>query len=153
MLIENEINLYLFDNKKEKSDIKNTDTMSNEKTRFSDEELEEFKDIIQNKLSEAKEDLSLLLNSLSHKDDHGTDDTGRSFNMMEDGSETLSREEMAQLAARQEKFIQNLNHALVRIENKTYGICRVTGKLIKKERLKLVPHATLSIEAKNQQGN
>ena len=124
---------------------------SKEKTRFSDEELNEFKEIITGKLEEAHEDLELLKNSLSHKDDHGTDDTGRTFNMMEDGSETLSREEMAQLASRQEKFIQSLNNALVRIENKTYGICRVTGKLIQKERLKLVPHATLSIEAKNQQ--
>jgi RNA polymerase-binding transcription factor DksA len=125
--------------------------MAKEKTRYGDKELEEFKEIINHKLKEAHEDLDLLKNSLSHKDDHGTDDTGRTFNMMEDGSETLSREEMAQLAARQEKFIQNLNNALVRIENKTYGICRVTGKLIQKERLKLVPHATLSIEAKNQQ--
>jgi len=125
--------------------------MSKEKTRFTDEELNEFKEIITGKLEEAQEDLELLKNSLSHKDDHGTDDTGRTFNMMEDGSETLSREEMAQLASRQEKFIQSLNNALVRIENKTYGICRVTGKLIQKERLKLVPHATLSIEAKNQQ--
>lgn len=127
--------------------------MAKEKTRYGDKELEEFKEIINHKLKEAHEDLDLLKNSLSHKDDHGTDDTGRTFNMMEDGSETLSREEMAQLAARQEKFIQNLNNALVRIENKTYGVCRVTGKLIKKERLKLVPHATLSIEAKNQQGS
>ena len=125
--------------------------MAKEKTRFSDEELEEFKEIINKKLAEAKEDLDLLQASLSHKDDHGTDDTGRTFNMMEDGSETLSREEMAQLASRQEKFIQNLKNALIRIENKTYGICRVTGKLIQKERLKLVPHATLSIEAKNAQ--
>lgn len=103
------------------------------------------------KLNEAKEDLNLLKGSLSHNDDHGTDDTGRTFNMMEDGSDTLSREEVAQLASRQEKFIANLQNALIRIENKTYGICRVTGKLIKKERLKLVPHATLSIEAKNDQ--
>lgn len=125
--------------------------MANEKTKFSDEELQEFKDIIDGKLEEADEDLQILKNTLSYKDDHGTDDTGRSFNMMEDGSETLSREEMAQLALRQEKFIQNLKHALVRIENKTYGVCRVTGKLIRKERLKLVPHATLSIEAKNAQ--
>lgn len=125
--------------------------MAKEKTRYSDEELKEFKEIITGKLEEAHEDLELLKNSLSHKDDHGTDDTGRTFNMMEDGSETLSREEMAQLASRQEKFIQSLNNALVRIENKTYGICRVTGKLIQKERLKLVPHATLSIEAKNEQ--
>jgi len=123
-----------------------------EKTRYSDAELSEFKEIIIAKLEEAKVDLELLKGSLSHSDDHGTDDTGRSFNMMEDGSETLSREEMAQLAARQEKFVQSLQNALIRIENKTYGICRVTGKLIQKERLKLVPHATLSIEAKRAQG-
>lgn len=125
--------------------------MSNEKTRFSDQELQEFKDLINNKLAESREDLDLLQSSLSHKDDHGTNDTGRTFNMMEDSSETLSREEVAQLAARQEKFIESLKNALIRIENKTYGICRVTGKLIRKERLKLVPHATMSIEAKNAQ--
>lgn len=122
------------------------------KTRYSDDELEEFKELILKKLAEAQEDLDLLKGSLSHNDDHGTDDTGRTFNMMEDGSDTLSREEVAQLASRQEKFIANLQSALVRIENKTYGICRVTGKLIQKERLRLVPHATLSIEAKNAQG-
>ncbi|MEX1001164.1 MAG: TraR/DksA C4-type zinc finger protein [Crocinitomicaceae bacterium] len=120
--------------------------------RYSDKDLAEFREIIEAKLKEAKLDLQLLKGQLDHSDDHGTDDTGRSFNMMEDGSETMSREEMAQLAARQDKFIQNLQHALRRIENKTYGICRVTGNLIKKERLKLVPHATLSIEAKNAQG-
>ena len=125
--------------------------MSKDKTRYSDEELNEFKALINDKLKEARIDLDLLKGSLSHSDDHGTNDTGRSFNMMEDGSETLSREEMAQLASRQEKFIQNLQNALIRIENKTYGICRVTGKLIRKERLKLVPHATLSIDAKNAQ--
>ncbi len=129
----------------------NLEAMSQEKTRYSDAELDEFKDLIQKKLKEAQEDYDLLKGSLSHNDDHGTDDTGRTFNMMEDGSETLSREEVAQLAARQEKFIQNLQAALVRIENKTYGICRVTGKLIQKERLMLVPHATMSIEAKNAQ--
>ncbi len=120
-------------------------------TRYSDEELQEFKELINKKLEEARIDLNLLRGSLSHNDDHGTDDTGRSFNMMEDGSETLSREEMANLANRQEKFINSLENALVRIENKTYGICRVTGKLIQKKRLMLVPHATLSIEAKNAQ--
>jgi DnaK suppressor protein len=125
--------------------------MSQEKNRFSDEELAEFKTLIQQKTKEAQEHYALLIGSLSHNDDHGTDDTGRTFNMMEDGSETLSREEISQLAARQEKFIQSLQVALVRIENKTYGICRVTGKLIAKERLKLVPHATMSIEAKNAQ--
>ena len=125
--------------------------MTKEKNRYSDSELEEFKTLIQAKLKEAQVDYTLLIGSLSHNDDHGTDDTGRTFNMMEDGSETLSREEVAQLAARQEKFIQNLNAALVRIENKTYGICRVNGTLIPKERLRLVPHATMSIDAKNSQ--
>lgn len=122
-----------------------------EKTRYSDAELQEFKELILNKIAEAKEDLELLNNEISHKDDHGTDDTGRSFNMMEDGAETFSREMNAQKAARQQKFIESLEHALMRIENKTYGICRVTGKLINKKRLELVPHATLSIEAKNMQ--
>ena len=125
--------------------------MSQEKTRYSDSELEEFKILIREKLKEAQEDYDMLKGSLSNSDNHGTDDTGRTFNMMEDGSETLSREEVAQLGARQEKFIQNLQSALMRIENKTYGICRVTGKLIQKERLRLVPHATLSIDAKNAQ--
>ncbi len=125
--------------------------MSQEKTRYSDAELEEFRVLINEKLKEARVDYDMLKESLSYGDNHGTDDTGRTFNMMEDGSETLSREEVAQLAARQEKFIQSLQNALIRIENKTYGICRVTGKLIQKERLRLVPHATLSIEAKNIQ--
>lgn len=121
------------------------------RTRYSDSELQEFKEIILKKLDEAKRDLELLRGSLTHTDDHGTDDTSPTFKMMEDGSETLSREETAQLLGRQEKFIQALESALVRIENKTYGICRVTGKLISKERLRLVPHTTLSIEAKAQQ--
>lgn len=121
------------------------------KTRYSDSELVEFKELIERKLEEAKVDLQLLKGSLSHNDDHGTNDTGRTFNMMEDGSDTLSREEVAQLASRQEKFVTALNNALIRIENKTYGICRSTGNLIQKERLMLVPHATLSIEAKNAQ--
>ena len=121
-------------------------------TIYADKDLTEFKELIEAKLIEANMDLDLLRGQLDHSDDHGTDDTGRSFNMMEDGSETMSREEMAQLAVRQEKFIQNLKNALIRIENKTYGICRVTGKLIQKKRLLLVPHATLSIEAKKAQG-
>lgn len=125
--------------------------MSTEKTRYSDQELAEFKVLIETKLEEAQRDYDLLKNSLSNNN-HGTDDTGRTFNMMEDGSDTLSREEVAQLSARQQKFIDNLKNALIRIENKTYGVCRETGKLISKERLKLVPHATLSIEAKNAQG-
>ena len=123
--------------------------MNKKKNRYSDSELEEFRSIIEKKLAEAKEDLVILKGSLSHKDDHGTDDTGRSFNMMEDGAETLMREENAQLASRTEKFIKNLENALIRINNKTYGVCRKSGKLINKERLKLVPHATLSIAAKN----
>jgi RNA polymerase-binding transcription factor DksA len=125
--------------------------MAKQKNRYSDKELKEFKDLIMGKLKEAKDDYNLLIGSLSHNDDHGTNDTGRTFNMMEDGSETLSREELASLAARQEKFINNLQAALIRIENKTYGICRVNGTLIQKERLKLVPHATMSIDAKNAQ--
>jgi RNA polymerase-binding transcription factor DksA len=126
--------------------------MNKVKNRYGDVELNEFRQIIETKLVEAKEDLLILKGSLSHKDDHGTDDTGRSFNMMEDGAETLMREENAQLAARSEKFIKNLENALIRINNKTYGVCRKTGKLISKERLKLVPHATLSIEAKMAEG-
>lgn len=122
-----------------------------DKTRYSDEELVEFKEIIDRKIAEAKNDLEGLKNSLSHKDDNGTDDTAHTFNMMEDGAGTLSREEVAQLAQRQEKFIRSLENALIRIENKTYGVCRETGKLIKKERLRAVPHATLSIEAKQAQ--
>ena len=125
--------------------------MSQEKNKYSDTELVEFKELINAKLKEAQEHYALLIGSLSHSDDHGTDDTGRTFNMMEDGSETLSREEVAQLAARQAKFIQNLQNALLRIENKTYGVCRITGKLIPKERLRLVPHATMSVDAKNAQ--
>jgi len=122
-----------------------------ENTRFSDAELKEFRDIIESKLVEAKEDYDLLNSSMSLKDNNGTDDTSPTFKLIEDGSDVLSREETAQLAARQEKFIKHLNDALIRIENKTYGLCRVTGKLISKERLRIVPHATLSIEAKNQQ--
>lgn len=118
--------------------------------RYSDKDLKMFEDLINSKLVEAKEDLTLLRKSLSHEDDNSTDDTSPTFKMMEDGSDTLTREETAQLAARQEKFIKHLEDALIRIRNKTYGICRMTGKLIRKERLKLVPHATLSIEAKNK---
>ena len=119
--------------------------------RYSDTELKEFEALIHVKLVKAKADLDELMKSLSHKDDNSTHDTSPTFKMMEDGSETLGREETAQLASRQEKFIMGLDSALIRIRNKTYGICRVTGKLIKKERLMLVPHATLSIEAKNMQ--
>lgn len=118
------------------------------RTRYSDAELKEFKGLIVYKLDEASRDYELLKNTLSHKDDHGTDDTSPTFKLLEDGSDVLSKEETAHLAARQEKYIQNLKNALIRIENKTYGICRVTGKLIPKERLRSVPHATLSIDAK-----
>lgn len=122
-----------------------------EKTRFTDAELEEFRTIINKKLDEAMVDYEMLKASMSNADNHGTDDTSPSFKLIEDGSEALSREETAQLASRQEKFIKHLRDALIRIENKTYGICRVTGKLIRKERLRVVPHATLSIEAKLKQ--
>ena len=122
--------------------------MAATKNSYSDKELKEFKQLIEDKLEEAKSDFDLLKKTLSHTDDNGTNDTSPSFKMMEDGSDTLSREETAQLAVRQEKFIKHLEDALLRIQNKTYGICRVTGNLIKKERLRLVPHATLSIDAK-----
>ncbi len=122
--------------------------MGKAKDRYSDKELGEFKKLIEDKLAEANNDLKGLKSSLSHSDDHGTDDTSPSFKIMEDGSTTLTREEIAQLAARQEKFIQHLENALLRIQNKTYGVCRATGKLIPKERLRAVPHATLTIEAK-----
>lgn len=122
-----------------------------EKTRYSDAELEEFKAIINSKLKEAKTDLDLLNDTMSLKDDNGTDDTSPNFKLIEDGSDVLSREETSQLAVRQEKFVKSLNDALIRIENHTYGICRVTNKLISKERLRIVPHATLSIEAKRLQ--
>jgi RNA polymerase-binding transcription factor DksA len=120
--------------------------------RYSDKDLKMFEKLINEKLEVAREDLDLLKGTLTHADDNSTDDTSPSFKMMEDGSETLSREETAQLAMRQEKFIQHLEEALTRIRNKTYGVCRVTKKLIRKERLMLVPHATLSIDAKNAQG-
>lgn len=119
--------------------------------RYSDSELQEFQSLIEEKLVVAQENYEELQRALSHADDNTTDDTSPTFKMMEDGSETMSREETAQLAARQQKFIVNLQNALLRIKNKTYGICRVTGKLIPKERLRLVPHATMSIEAKNKQ--
>ncbi|MCB0762125.1 MAG: TraR/DksA C4-type zinc finger protein [Flavobacteriales bacterium] len=119
--------------------------------RYSDEDLKEFEELILVKLAQAKTDLAELKQSLSHASDNSTEDTSPTFKMMEDGSETMSREETAQLASRQEKFIESLENALIRIKNKTYGVCRVTGKLIRKERLRLVPHATLSIDAKNQQ--
>lgn len=122
-----------------------------EKTSYTDSDLKEFKELIERKLIEAKNDLELLTSTMSHKNDHGTDDTSRTFKLMEDGSDVLSREETAQLAGRQQKFVKHLGDALMRIENRTYGVCRVTGKLIPKARLMVVPHATLSIEAKEMQ--
>ncbi|TCK83418.1 TraR/DksA family transcriptional regulator [Albibacterium bauzanense] len=124
-----------------------------EKTRYSDSELQEFKDLIMEKIRVAKEELSSLTQSLSSPNSNGTDDTAGTFKTLEDGSATLEKEQINQLAARQKKFIEGLEAALVRIENKTYGICRVTGKLIQKERLRAVPHATLSMEAKLNQRN
>jgi RNA polymerase-binding transcription factor DksA len=121
------------------------------KVRYSDKELEEFRTIIEQKIEKAKKDLELLKSSYMNDGNNGTDDTSPTFKAFEEGSETMSKEANTQLAIRQEKFIRDLKNALLRIENKTYGICRVTGKLINKERLKLVPHATLSIEAKNMQ--
>jgi RNA polymerase-binding transcription factor DksA len=119
-----------------------------DKIRYNDKELQEFKIIILNKLEEAKRDLILLTEAYTTKNDHDTNDTSPTFKVLEEGSNVLSKEENSQLAARQQKFIRDLESALLRIENKTYGVCRVTGKLIPKERLKIVPHATMSIEAK-----
>ena len=122
-----------------------------EKVCYSETELSYFKKIIEKKIESARQDLSLLQAAFSNDSDNGTDDTSPTFKSFEEGSSTLSKDENMKLAMRQEKFIKNLNNALIRIENKTYGVCRVTGKLISKERLKLVPHATLSIEAKRAQ--
>ncbi len=119
--------------------------------RYSDKDLAEFKSLIEEKIEKAKSHLDLLKSSYMNDGNNGTDDTSPTFKAFEDGSQTMSKEANTQLAIRQEKFNRDLNNALLRIENKTYGICRVTGKLINKERLKLVPHATLSIEAKNMQ--
>ncbi|MBQ9500256.1 MAG: TraR/DksA C4-type zinc finger protein [Bacteroidales bacterium] len=120
-----------------------------ERVRYSDAELEEFRQIILEKLEVAKRDYKLLKDSLTGQDGNDVDDTSPTYKVMEEGANTLNKEETTRLAARQLKFIQNLQAALVRIENKTYGICRVTGKLIPADRLRAVPHATLSIEAKN----
>ena len=122
-----------------------------EKTKYSDAELQEFKTLIEDKIQKARLDLDLLKSSYMNDGNNGTEDTAPTFKAFEEGSETMSKESNTQLAIRQEKFIRDLKNALIRIENKTYGICRVTGKLINKKRLFLVPHATLSIEAKNLQ--
>ena len=121
------------------------------KERFSDAELEEFRVLIQAKIDKAQNDLDLIKSAYMNDGNNGTDDTSPTFKAFEEGSETMSKEANSALAIRQEKFIRDLKNALNRIQNKTYGICRVTGKLINKERLKLVPHATLCIEAKNMQ--
>jgi len=123
----------------------------NEKTRYSESDLQEFKGILLAKLSSAKEELNSLATSLSSPNANGTDDTAGTYKTLEDGSATLEKEQINQLAARQKKFIEQLEAALVRIENKTYGVCRETGKLIPKERLRAVPHTTLSMEAKLKQ--
>ena len=125
--------------------------MSENIVRYSDKDLAEFKAIIEEKIRQAKTDLELIESTFKNDSNNGTDDTSPTFKAFEEGSETMSKEANVQLAIRQEKFIRDLKNALLRIENKTYGVCRVTGNLIQKERLKLVPHATLSIEAKKQQ--
>lgn len=119
--------------------------------RYADKDLAEFKILIQEKIEKAQHDLELIKSAYMNDHNNGTDDTSPTFKAFEEGSETMSKEANSQLAIRQEKFIRDLKNALIRIENKTYGVCRVTKKLISKERLKLVPHATLSIEAKNMQ--
>ena len=124
---------------------------SNMKVRYSDKELSEFKKLIENKIIKAKVDHELLKSAYMNDGNNGTEDTSPTFKAFEESSETMSKEANTQLAIRQEKFIRDLNNALIRIENKTYGICRVTGKLINMQRLLLVPHSTLSIEAKNLQ--
>lgn len=124
---------------------KKTETM---KTRYSDEELEEFREIITGKLVKAREDLELLKEAYTNHSENDTNDTSPTFKVLEEGQQVLSKEENSNMAARQQRFITNLENALVRIQNKSYGICRSTGKLIGKERLRAVPHATLSIEAK-----
>jgi len=121
------------------------------KTRYSDAELDEFKKLIQKKLADARKELATLQAQLTAANEHGTDDTASTFKMLEDGSDSLAKEEAGQLAGRQMKFIEQLENAMIRIENKTYGVCRVTGKLIPKERLRAVPHTTQSIEAKLNQ--
>ena len=125
--------------------------MTTNPVKYSDSDLEEFKGIILDKIAHAQEDLNLLKGTFKNDRNNGTEDTSPTFKGFEEGSETMSKEANVQLAIRQEKFIRYLNNALMRIENKTYGICRATGNLIQKQRLMLVPHATLSIEAKKMQ--
>lgn len=119
------------------------------KARYSDQELAEFKELIFKKIEKAKHDYQILKSAINQSDGNDTEDTSPTFKVIEEGATVLSKEEAGRLAQRQQKFIQHLQAALIRIENKTYGVCRETGKLIAKERLRAVPHATLSIEAKN----
>ncbi len=123
-----------------------------EKTRYSDPELQEFKEIILAKLEKARQDYETLRASIDHSDGNTTDDTSPTFKVLEEGASVYSKEQASRLAQRQGKFIKHLELALIRIENKTYGVCRETGKLISKERLRAVPHATLSINAKEKRG-
>ncbi|GGD19847.1 TraR/DksA family transcriptional regulator [Hyunsoonleella pacifica] len=125
--------------------------MASNTVRYSDSELAEFKTLIQEKIEKAQHDLELIKSAYMNDHNNGTDDTSPTFKAFDEGSAVMSKESNSQLAIRQEKFIRDLKNALIRIENKTYGVCRVTGKLINKKRLELVPHATLSIEAKNMQ--
>ncbi|BAO54481.1 TraR/DksA family transcriptional regulator [Nonlabens marinus] len=126
-------------------------TSTDEKVRYSDKDLAHFKEIVKGKIAEATEQYELIKSAYMNDADNGTDDTAPQFKAFDEGSAVMSKEANAALAIRQEKFIRDLKNALIRIENKSYGVCRVTGKLIAKERLELVPHATLSIEAKNMQ--
>ena len=125
--------------------------MADVKIKYSDKDLQEFKEIILDKIAKSEEDLAILESSYKNDASNGTDDTSHTFKAYDEGADTMAKEANMQLAIRQQKFIRDLKNALNRIENKTYGVCRVTGKLIQKERLKLVPHATLSIEAKRKQ--
>lgn len=126
--------------------------MSIENTsRYSDKDLEKFRAIIHQKIDKSQHDLELIKSAYMNDHNNGTEDTSPTFKAFDEGSQVMSKESNSQLAIRQEKFIRDLKNALIRIENKTYGICRVTAKLINKKRLELVPHATLSIEAKNMQ--
>ncbi|WP_124978860.1 TraR/DksA family transcriptional regulator [Nonlabens xiamenensis] len=128
-----------------------SETNTDEKLRYSDAELAHFKKILEEKIAEAKEQYELIKSAYMNDADNGTNDTAPQFKAFDEGSAVMSKETSSQLAIRQEKFIRDLKNALIRIENKSYGVCRVTGKLINKKRLELVPHATLSIEAKNMQ--
>lgn len=128
-------------------------TTDHKKTRYGDEELDEFKAIIEKKLVKARADLELLTEAYTNHSKNDTNDTSPTFKVLEEGQQVLSKEENSRMAARQERFITNLENAMLRIQNKTYGVCRVSGKLISKERLRAVPHATLSIDAKLNMSN